>query len=193
MRSDTLWMAIASVFVVWATFFGAMLLFFRPRRGSWPLRLLLVASATSGVVLILIELVHMRTVEIRGFVVGQSLMVASYGLFWWAVRAHGRGRPSAAFALDPPEQLVTHGPYAWIRHPFYSAYVLAAAGGAVFVSEWWAWGVPTALFFLYRLASWQEERVLLKGRFGQAFRAYCAVTGGFIPRLVSHRVSRPIE
>jgi len=69
-RSATLWMAIASVFVVWATFLGAMLLFFRPRRGSWPLRFLLVASATSSVVLVLTGLARMRMLGIPGFLSG---------------------------------------------------------------------------------------------------------------------------
>ncbi len=55
---------------------------------------------------------------------GIALLLLSKGLFWWA-RAANRARPlSLAFQSDLPQHLNRQGPYRYIRHPFYTAYLL---------------------------------------------------------------------
>ncbi|MEB3188604.1 MAG: isoprenylcysteine carboxylmethyltransferase family protein [bacterium] len=84
-------------------------------------------------------------------------------------------------AVDPPAEIVTWGPYAWVRHPFYLGYILAAiaaaclAPGTVMVA-WvvYTWGV------LDRTARREEQR-LLASDLGSQYAPYMARTGRFWP------------
>jgi protein-S-isoprenylcysteine O-methyltransferase Ste14 len=183
MRNAMVWAALASVTVVSATFVASMGAFFRPRRGSIALRLTLSTSTFGSIAVILVALGRRESIGFLEFTTGACLMSASYGLFWWALLAHQQGRPSAAFALDPPDRLVVRGPYRFIRHPFYAAYVIAAFGGAAYVSMWWIWGVPTWLALLYLQAALNEEATILHSDLGPQYRAYCETAGRFLPRL----------
>ncbi len=77
--------------------------------------------------------------------------------------------------------LATTGPYAYVRHPQYDAFILVMIG---FLIQW-----PTILTLLMfpilvwnyvRLAK-QEERDVL-AEFGEEYSSYMAKTPGFIPR-----------
>lgn len=85
-------------------------------------------------------------------------------------------------AHDPPAEIVTWGPYAWVRHPFYLGYILAAAAAALLapgpVMVFWvlyAWAVLT------RTAQREEQR-LLASDLGAVYATYMATTGRFFPR-----------
>jgi protein-S-isoprenylcysteine O-methyltransferase Ste14 len=51
--------------------------------------------------------------------------VASGALFAWAVRTVRCGRLTAAFSSDLRLELIDDGPFHWLRHPFYGAYLLS--------------------------------------------------------------------
>jgi protein-S-isoprenylcysteine O-methyltransferase Ste14 len=87
-------------------------------------------------------------------------------------------------------QLATTGPYAWIRHPQYVAFVLVMLG---FLFQW-----PTLLtLVMFPLLVWMyarlaraEEREVAR-QFGEAYARFAATTPRFIPRLGRHRVAPP--
>ena len=83
---------------------------------------------------------------------------ASLLLFWWAVFATGRRRLPACFTSIEPVTLVTAGPYRFIRHPFYAAYLLAWSAGAVAASNPLLIGSLIFMFVLYVRAAWGEEQ-----------------------------------
>lgn len=91
---------------------------------------------------------------------------------------------------DTPHQLVRHGAYARVRHPFYAAFLLAlmacvlAAPGPLTVVAF-----ASAAFLLRRTAQREEARLLASG-FGAEYAAYMTHTGRFTPRL-HHASSRP--
>jgi protein-S-isoprenylcysteine O-methyltransferase Ste14 len=84
---------------------------------------------------------------------------------------------------DTPATLVTHGPYARIRHPFYAAFILMLLGSAAALPH-----AGTLLLLLlgslqlHRTAR-REERRLLASAFGAEYAAYMSRTGRFLPRL----------
>lgn len=88
-----------------------------------------------------------------------------------------------AFVEDPkPRTLITGGPFRFVRHPFYLAYVLAWLAAPVAT-----WGPVITLFALIQIATFivaarREERQL-EGLFGEGYRAYKARTGMFLPYL----------
>lgn len=86
---------------------------------------------------------------------------------------------------DAPVNIVTWGAYSRIRHPFYSAFILALSGAFLFLST-----PVTLVTFLYgftvlNLTAAREERSLSTSEFGEEYQAYMQKTGRFWPRLGS--------
>lgn len=84
------------------------------------------------------------------------------------------------YAAQRDNRLATEGPYARVRHPQYIGFVLILTG---FLLQW-----PTLLTVLmypilvvmYVKLAGREEREI-EARFGDAYRAWAAVTPGFVP------------
>lgn len=92
------------------------------------------------------------------------------------------------FQAQTAGALATTGPYAYLRHPQYAAFILIMAG---FLLQW-----PTLITLVMfpilvtvyaRLARREEQDV--RAQFGSAWDAYAARTPAFLPRL--RRADRP--
>ena len=106
-----------------------------------------------------------------------------------AVIAHTLGTHARPLALwhqknDAPVEIVTWGAYRYVRHPFYSAFLLAFC--AAFLAApllptlaCLGWGL-VALWLTAR----REEQRLLASAFGEAYGHYLKATGRFLPRLM---------
>lgn len=114
---------------------------------------------------------------------GFALTLASAALIVWAGTSH-RHR----FALwhqddDAPRELVTWGPYRFVRHPLYSAFLLTlAACTLVAPNAFTVLGLGAGFAQLNRTAA-REERRLSAGPFGAEYRSYIRSAGRFIPKL----------
>jgi hypothetical protein len=85
-------------------------------------------------------------------------------------------------AIVPGHALETHGLYSRMRHPGYTGAWLAAAGSVLAFGS--ALGlIPLALMAMFLAARAADEESALDEHFGDAWRAYRARTGGFMPRL----------
>ena len=79
------------------------------------------------------------------------------------------------------QTLATTGPYAWMRHPQYAAFIVIMLG---FLLQWPT--IPTLLMFpvlvaMYvRLAHKEEEQI--RAEFGESYDRYTAATPAFFPR-----------
>ena len=115
---------------------------------------------------------------------GLALYGTALQLFWAAVMAN-RERPlTLAFSEDTPQHLVQWGPYRRIRHPFYSAYLLAWLGGAA-VSEQPLLLLTAALMGgLYVRAARAEEEKFARSPLAPAYAVYRARTGMFLPSVI---------
>lgn len=97
-----------------------------------------------------------------------------------AQRALGRN-VSPTVITHEDHQLVTTGPYRWIRNPLYTAGGLIFAGLALVAASWiLIAGAAMVLPFLW----WRlpKEEAELEARFGQEYRDYAGRTGRFVPR-----------
>jgi len=112
-----------------------------------------------------------------------GLYAASLCLFWWAIRTLRARRLTIAFSRDPPQHLVTGGPYRWIRHPLYTSYAIAWSAGILATLAWWL--VPSFLIMgaIYWCAARQEERKFALSDLSVAYECYSGRTGMFLPRL----------
>jgi protein-S-isoprenylcysteine O-methyltransferase Ste14 len=90
---------------------------------------------------------------------------------------------SARVEVKVDHQLISSGPYAYVRHPIYTGILLAGIGTAVFVGEWRA---ALAIIFAaigFAIKGRQEES-LMKSEFGDRYQEYRKRTGFLIPRLL---------
>jgi protein-S-isoprenylcysteine O-methyltransferase Ste14 len=78
--------------------------------------------------------------------------------------------------------LVTHGPYRYVRHPFYDAVALAVVANGLAAANWFLLlGGLLAIALIVLRTSREEERLL--ARFGDSYRVYRARTGRFLPKI----------
>ena len=97
-----------------------------------------------------------------------------------AQRALGRN-VSPTVTTHEDHQLVTSGPYRWVRNPLYVAGALLFTALGLVSASWFlvaAAAVALALVWL-RLP---KEEAELEARFGQEYRDYVRRTGRFLPR-----------
>lgn len=111
-----------------------------------------------------------------------GLFTASLAVFAGAVAASRYTPPTLAFDTDAPNFLLQHGPYRYVRHPFYLAYVLFWLGTAVAVHGLLGWVAPLVMTALYIEAASREERKFAKSDLAVAYKAYRARAGMFWPR-----------
>jgi protein-S-isoprenylcysteine O-methyltransferase Ste14 len=109
--------------------------------------------------------------------------LTAFSLFWWAQRTHGRRPLSAIFSSDVPAHLVQDGPYRFIRHPFYTSYLLAWFAGWVATAEWYILVTFLIMLAVYLRAAWLEEAKFGGSTLTGDYQAYRARTGLFLPTL----------
>ena len=84
---------------------------------------------------------------------------------------------------DAPVSIVTYGPYRWVRHPFYVAFILLLLGTAMLTREAIGLGALAGGLAVLGWTARGEERRLLASELGDEYGAYLARTGRFVPRL----------
>ena len=111
------------------------------------------------------------------------LMLAALGLFWSTVHATRTQRLTLAFCADTPMFLHRHGPYAFVRHPFYSAYILFWIATSLSSPGIIQWLAPVALGCAYVHAARMEERKFANSPLATDYRLYQHGTGLMLPLL----------
>lgn len=100
----------------------------------------------------------------------------------WARVYLGRNWSGVA-ALKADHELVTGGPYRWVRHPIYSGLALAFLGTAMAIGQWR--GVLAVALALIAIAHRVvvEER-FMRQQFGGAYDSYARRVRALVPGLV---------
>jgi len=113
--------------------------------------------------------------------VGVAIAALSVPSTWWVFRTLGLNVTRTSKTRDNAT-LVTTGPYRFVRHPFYVNVALAFGSLSLVTRSWWfiAW---IALALVLLAVRTKREEANLEARFGDAWRAYAARTGRFVPRL----------
>ena len=110
--------------------------------------------------------------------VGLILTAAGIAFAIWARFYLGRnwGMP---MSLKVDRELVSNGPYKYVRHPIYSGMLLAMIGSAFVAGPWWL--VVLVLFFVYFIYSANAEEKMLTKELPEAYPAYKKHTKMLIP------------
>ena len=125
-------------------------------------------------------LLHTARVQTAsGLVLGLALV--GFGLALWLTAAprilRVPGQISAA-----PAQLVTEGPYRWLRHPLYAGHVLVISGVVLGAGAWQVFLETPLLWAIAAAGSLCEERFILAPRFGQSYDDLRRRTALLLPR-----------
>lgn len=112
---------------------------------------------------------------------GIAMLWGSIGLFRYSLATHGTASPNVAFTPGAPRALTTSGPYRWVRHPIYSAYLMMWGGIAIGVPTVVSWVALAAMYLWYRSAALTEEAEISESTNGDAYKRYQRTTGRFVP------------
>jgi protein-S-isoprenylcysteine O-methyltransferase Ste14 len=113
---------------------------------------------------------------------GALLWLGSLGLLLWVHRALGRNF-SGLLRTRADHELVTWGPYRWVRHPMYPTFLLLSVGMLLLTAHW-AIGLPPFAGVAWVMASrTPREEAMMVERFGDEYRRYAAEVGRYMPRL----------
>lgn len=142
---------------------------------------LIALNVMSNLALILMTLFFDQPLGAQLF--GLSIMLVSVGLFWLTIRETRKAKLLAAFDEGLPHDLVTTGPYAHVRHPFYTSYIMLWLGWAI--SCWHVFAIVPAIFMVVTFwsAARDEEAKFARTTFAAAYAEYKRNTGRFFPRL----------
>lgn len=112
---------------------------------------------------------------------GVVLCVLGFGLTVWA-RVHLGRNWGVPMSRKAEPELVTSGPYAWVRHPIYSGMLLAVLGTVIGASPLWI--VPLGAFVAFlAVSARREERAMLE-QFPEQYAAYRQHTKMLVPFLL---------
>jgi len=114
---------------------------------------------------------------------GVGVALLGFALLQWAQNILGKNWSDTP-RMFKEQSLVTSGPYQFIRHPIYTAF-LFILGSTLLISANWliglAWIGMTVLEIASRIGF--EENLMLE-YFGDQYREYMKRTGRLLPRLI---------
>ncbi|MCF3639412.1 isoprenylcysteine carboxylmethyltransferase family protein [Rhizobium sp. TRM95111] len=142
-----------------------------------------ISAAVTASTLFFLYLIWSREQSGTAQGIGLLLEIAAAVLFWWAVSASRRARLRFAFDADHPDSIVTEGPYRYVRHPFYSSYIVFWSGWALATQTIWAIVPVVAFVAIYIVAARDEERKFGNTALAPTYADYKSRTGFLFPRL----------
>ncbi|MBY0554700.1 hypothetical protein K2P97_09235 [bacterium] len=115
-------------------------------------------------------------------VAAMLMCVTSLCLFWISARHIHGNNFQAIFDYQKPHLHLHTGPYKYIRHPFYTAYILCYLSLIVSLPS----KLLTLIIFLiagyYYWAAKKEESSFLESSFSDSYKNYIKNTGMFFPK-----------
>ena len=111
--------------------------------------------------------------------VGVCAMAAA--LLTWTLRSLGTNLTDTVVTRRA-HTLVTHGPYRFVRHPFYDSVELLILAISLMAANWFFLLTGSVVLFLIVVRTRTEEEKLL-ARFGDPYRVYMDRTGRFLPKI----------
>jgi protein-S-isoprenylcysteine O-methyltransferase Ste14 len=103
-------------------------------------------------------------------------------LIYWVFRSIG-DNISETVLTKSDHQLVTEGPYRWVRHPLYASALLLLLSLSLVASNWFLLGYVVLALVVFRLLVIPAEEERLIEAFGEAYQEYQGHTGALAPKI----------
>lgn len=123
--------------------------------------------------------------QFTALVLGTLIYFSGIGLVLWGRQALGKYHnvsSTQGVQLFADHELITNGPFAYVRHPMYLGFFLAVLGGLLLYQTW--------TMFLFLLCSpvfvkrAQREEEALISAFGEEYESYRRRVPAFFPRFI---------
>ena len=88
---------------------------------------------------------------------------------------------SETVLIKEGHELITSGPYRWIRHPLYSGALLLLFSISLVFEDWIIFGYSLIGLIAFRLLVIPEEEKQLLDAFGEEYECYQSRTGALLP------------
>ena len=186
MPSVILWSETNSLWLLFAVYFVASMRRVQVKR-SVPLPSLERVCLLLTTALLFFPRTHISFLAIRFHssrniaIFGLILTILGLAFAAWARDVLGRNW-SGRIIIQVDHQLITAGPYAYVRHPLYTGLITALAGTALVAGDYGAILGFVIAVNIFRLKARREEQ-LLESEFGITYSTYRAHTGGILPRI----------
>ena len=114
---------------------------------------------------------------------GVGMAILGFALLQWAQNILGKNWSDTPRMIEE-QSLITSGPYQFIRHPIYTAFLLIL-GSTLLISANWLIGLAWIGMTLLEVASriGFEENLMLE-YFGDQYREYRKRTGRLLPKII---------
>lgn len=98
---------------------------------------------------------------------------------WWVLHVLG---PNFS-EINENRQLVTTGPYKYVRHPMYTGFIVFAFAHWIVSSNWFI-GIGVIVVSLLTVLRIPIEEKMLIQEYGKEYRLYCSQTDRLIPKIL---------
>jgi protein-S-isoprenylcysteine O-methyltransferase Ste14 len=121
-------------------------------------------------------------IPVAGRAAGVAVMWFGLALRIWAIAAL-RGAFRTTVEVDPGQDVVSTGPYKWVRHPAYTGLLLIVAGFGLASGNWASLALCVALPLPAVVRRIHVEEAELNRVLGDAYATYQARTARLVPGL----------
>jgi protein-S-isoprenylcysteine O-methyltransferase Ste14 len=116
-----------------------------------------------------------------------GVFILGFGITLLGLSHHHLGRSFHSLVVSKEDHvLVKTGPYRWVRHPIYTAYLMNYIGGGLLSSNWILTIVPASMYAILVGTRMSKEEEILQEQFGREYSQYIERTGRLLPRIKSH-------
>jgi protein-S-isoprenylcysteine O-methyltransferase Ste14 len=112
---------------------------------------------------------------------GLIVLLAGTALLSWCIREFLVAGMGTLAPWDPPQRLVTSGPYRLSRNPMYVGVLITVAGWAMLLGSGLVVAYLIGLAAAFHLRVLHSEEPWLAARFGDQWRAYLGAVPRWIP------------
>ena len=116
---------------------------------------------------------------VRWLGVGIGIM-CTIGIYWLFSSIGSGITPTSATRKE--HQLVTSGPYRWVRHPLYTVGSSMFIAFGMMADNWWIAVLGILAFIGMAIRTPKEEANLIE-KFGDEYHEYMKSTGRFLPKI----------
>jgi protein-S-isoprenylcysteine O-methyltransferase Ste14 len=114
------------------------------------------------------ERFHPSRMAVGWQALGLALLIASSALIMWVFIENTFAAAVVKVQSERGHHVISSGPYAFVRHPMYSAAVVFMVGVALLLGSWWGTAISPVFAILFAVRIRIEERTLMTGLPGYA-------------------------
>ena len=122
-------------------------------------------------------------VSVGLFAIACVVLAFALLLFEWARRTVRGHYFSWIFSSDTPTFVCASGPFAYVRNPFYTSYLLTMAATVIMLPSVFRAAVFLAMVVYFTAAALHEERKFARSAVAAEYARYKDRTGRFLPGL----------